>query len=63
MLDTMAAVNPVHFADGTCQDTLQFLPDTGEIIEIEYVIPHMSYRVKSLYFPIGTKFPNLDHLR
>lgn len=63
VLDTMTAVNPVRFAEGTYQDTLQSLLDTGEIVEIEYVIPDMSYRVKSLYFPKGTTFPNLDHLR
>jgi hypothetical protein len=27
----------------------------GEIMELEYVIPAMNYRIKSLYFPKGTE--------
>jgi hypothetical protein len=26
-----------------------------EVVELEYVLPEMSYRTKSLYFPKGTK--------
>ena len=26
----------------------------NRIMEIEYVLPQMSYRIKSIYFPIGT---------
>lgn len=26
----------------------------GEIIEVEYTLPMMNYRVKSMYFPKGT---------
>jgi hypothetical protein len=28
-----------------------------EIVEVEYVLPNMEYRVKSLYFPKGTTVP------
>lgn len=27
----------------------------GEIVEVEYVLPTMTYRIKSLYFPKGTE--------
>ena len=27
----------------------------GEVVEVEYVLPSMAYRVKSLYFPKGTE--------
>lgn len=30
------------------------LIENGEIIEVEYTLPHMDYRVKSLYFPKDT---------
>lgn len=26
----------------------------GEILEVEYVVPNMNYRIKSMYFPKGT---------
>jgi len=28
----------------------------GDIIELQYTLPHMQYRVKSIYFPKGTEF-------
>lgn len=36
-------------------ESLNFLVDQKQLVEIEYVLPTMSYRVKSLYFPKGTK--------
>lgn len=35
---------------------LDKLVSEGEIEEIEYILPRMNYRVKSIYFPKGTKF-------
>ncbi len=29
---------------------------SGEIIELEYTLPDMEYRIKSLFFPKGTSF-------
>lgn len=34
---------------------LKDLVENGDIIEIEYVVPHMNYRAKSIYFPKGTE--------
>jgi len=33
---------------------LDELVNSGKLIEIEYVLPKMDYRAKSMYFPIGT---------
>lgn len=35
--------------------TINKLVKTGELVEVEYVLPDMDYRAKSLYFPKGTK--------
>jgi len=34
---------------------LEELVKENEIVELEYVLPEMEYRVKSIYFPKGTK--------
>lgn len=26
----------------------------GEIVEVEYILPHLDFRIKSMYFPAGT---------
>jgi hypothetical protein len=36
-------------------EVLEELVKEGEIVELEYVLPHMKYRVKSIYFPRGTE--------
>lgn len=36
-------------------DVIDQLVWAGEIIEVEYVLPHMNYRCKSMLFPAGTK--------
>jgi hypothetical protein len=34
-----------------------------EILEVEYLLPTSDYRVKSILFPKGTKFPALDAVK
>lgn len=41
-------------------DTLENMVKEGSIIELEYILPSISYRVKSLYFPKGTAFMNYE---
>jgi predicted phage-related endonuclease len=41
-------------------DTLDQMVREGHIIELEYVLPTMDYRVKSMYFPKGTKIKILE---
>lgn len=36
-------------------DSLEELVRLGRIVEVEYTLPKMDYRVKSIYFPAGTK--------
>jgi predicted ABC-type ATPase len=31
----------------------------GYIIEIEYILPDMPYRIKSMFFPLGTEFKDV----
>ena len=31
----------------------------GDILELEYLVPQMDYRIKSIYFPKGTEFLNV----
>ena len=37
-------------------DVIMKLLSSGDIIELQYTLPHMQYRVKSIYFPKGTEF-------
>ena len=37
------------------EDALDLLIETGEIIELEYILPDVDYRLKSIFFPKGTK--------
>lgn len=36
-------------------ETLERLVSAGLVKEVEYVLPNMAYRVKSMYFPEGTE--------
>jgi hypothetical protein len=36
-------------------DLLSELRDEGRIVEVEYILPDYSYRLKSFYLPSGTK--------
>lgn len=33
---------------------IEELVKEGEIIELEYILPQINYRIKSIYFPKGT---------
>jgi hypothetical protein len=55
VLNVMGMVGPVMFDDREYMLELSRLLDEGEIIEIEYALPTMEYRLKSLYFPKGTR--------
>lgn len=35
--------------------TLESLVERGELVEVEYILERMDYRVKSIYLPKGTK--------
>lgn len=55
VLNTMGLASKL-FDDREYMLELSRLLDEGEIIEVEYSLPQMDYRIKSLYFPKGTQF-------
>lgn len=55
VLNVMGSVGPVMFDDREYMLELSRLLDSGQIVEVEYTLPTMDYRIKSLYFPKGTK--------
>ena len=36
------------------------LVKSGDIIEIEFTVPQMDYRIKSFYLPVGTRIKIVD---
>lgn len=63
VLDVMTVVNPVCLFENQYQEELKSLIENKEILEIEYIRPNMDYRIKSVYFPAGTKFINMEFTR
>lgn len=55
-LRVMANLGPVKFEVEVHELAIAELLQEKEIIELEYIILSMDYRVKSLYFPKGTDF-------
>ena len=53
-LAVMAHLNPQCFGSEIYFNALEELIRDGEIMEIEYTLPNMDYRVKSIYMPKGT---------
>lgn len=39
----------------TLMPVLTSMVQRGELVEVEYVLPTMNYRIKSIYFPKGTE--------
>lgn len=46
---------PLYFETELYQECLGELVAEGEVIELEYVLPEMEYRTKSMFFPKGTQ--------
>ena len=42
-------------------DILNELVKNGDIIEVEYTLPQMNYRIKSLYFPKRTEIQIINN--
>ena len=51
----MGEINPTKWDSAQYNEALEKLIEEGEIVEICYILPHMDYRLKSIYFPKGTK--------
>jgi hypothetical protein len=54
VLNCMNLLNPLKFEATDYNFELNKLISEHEIVELEYILPHMDYRVKSIYFPKGT---------
>ncbi len=54
-LATILATEFIQLEQIEIMGTIEELVEQGEIIEIQYVLPHMDYRIKSFYLPKGTK--------
>jgi hypothetical protein len=46
---------PHYFEPPLYQEALEELVNEGEILELEYTLPEMDYRIKSIFFPKGTQ--------
>jgi hypothetical protein len=56
VLAVMEFTNPVMLVQHEYESALAEAIASGEIIEVDYVLPEMDYRTKSIYFPKGTTF-------
>ena len=59
ILDVMRLSNIQKFSQVEYNRNIEQLIKGGDIIELEYIGPHINYRIKSLYFIKGTTFPNI----
>ena len=50
----MGVINPLMFREMDYNSELEKLVKEGELVQIEYVLPQLNYRVKTIYFPKGT---------
>ena len=56
VIKVMEVINPVQFSHNDYQEELKILINEKEIVELEYTLPTIAYRIKSIYFPKGTIF-------
>lgn len=54
VLNCMGILGPFKLSHSLFTLELAKLVEEGEIVELEYTLPHMTYRLKSIYFPKGT---------
>lgn len=55
VLKVLTELFPSEFKSGQVLEELTRMVKEGEIIEIEYTLPDMNYRIRSFYLPKGTK--------
>lgn len=54
VLTVMGIVGPLKLDNEEYNKELEALVKAAEIVELEYILPQMNYRIKSIYFPKGT---------
>lgn len=52
--------NPTRLNNNQYNLELERLVEEKEIVEIEYILPSIDYRIKSIYFPKGTTIKRGD---
>ena len=55
VVKVMGLINPTTVDHVEFQHQLQILVNNRELVELNYELPKMDYRMKSIYFPKGTK--------
>lgn len=54
VMTVMNHVGPTSFEHDEFHLAINRLVNEKQVVELEYVLPNMEYRVKSMYFPKGT---------
>ena len=54
VIEVMSEIGPTRLDHDEYIECLESLVKNREIVEVEYTLPHMDFRVKSLYLPKGT---------
>jgi hypothetical protein len=55
-IQVITKLHPILFTHRNFEIELNKLIAEGEIVECEYTLPNIEYRIKSMYFPKGTTF-------
>ena len=55
IVKVMGLINPTTFAPDAFQHELMRLVNERAVVELTYELAQMDYRVKSMYFPKGTR--------
>jgi len=61
-LAVMDVVNPAIFKFEEYWNAITELVESGEVMELEFVLPQIDYRTKSIYFPKGTTWDAPNHV-
>lgn len=59
--DTFTQGMTINFRHNDIVETINQMITNGDIVEVEYVLPHLNYRIKSFLLPKGTEIisPNV----
>jgi len=53
-LRVITIINPLKFNKNEYLQSLLAVVEDGEILELEFTLSHLDYRVRSIFFPRGT---------
>lgn len=58
-LKVLEKTTPNYFETDDYHKAIEELVTQGDIVEVEYILSDADYRIKSVYFPRGTKILNI----